>query len=116
MSSSRATRPRSRCWPISRGADLLVHEAMLEAALPALMARIGNGSDKLMAHWLRSHSFAHDAAETATRAGVKRLALSHLIPSDDPGYGRSDWQAAVRAAWSGPLTVGADGIKIDLTP
>jgi len=64
----------------ARGADLLIHEAMLESALPALMARIGNGSDKLMAHWLRSHTFAHDAAKTATAAGVKRLALSHLIP------------------------------------
>jgi ribonuclease BN (tRNA processing enzyme) len=96
------------------GADLLIHEAMLENALPALMERIGNGSDKLMAHWLRSHTFAHDAAKTATNAGVKRLALSHLIPSDDPTYGPKDWQDACVDHWSGELIVGHDGIKIEL--
>lgn len=108
------TAPIAALEGFARGADLLIHEAMLESALPALMARIGNGSDKLMAHWLRSHTFAHDAAKTATNAGVKRLALSHLIPSDDPDYGVQDWQDAVADHWAGPLIVGHDGIKIAL--
>ncbi|MEO9896779.1 MAG: MBL fold metallo-hydrolase [Paracoccaceae bacterium] len=108
------TAPIARLADFARGADVLVHEAMLESALPALMARIGNGSDKLMAHWLRSHSFAHDAARTAKNAGVKRLALSHLIPSDDPTYGIQDWQDAVAPEWDGPLIVGHDGVKFDL--
>lgn len=108
------TAPIAALEDFARGADLLIHEAMLEAALPALMARIGNGSDKLMAHWLRSHTFAHDAAKTATNAGVKRLALSHLIPSDDPAYGERDWQGAVAAHWDGPLIIGYDGIRITL--
>ena len=96
------------------GADLLVHEAMLESALPALIARVGNGSEKLMEHLLRSHTFAHDAAITATNAGVKRLALSHLIPSDDPSYGLKDWEEACADHYEGELIVGQDGIKIDL--
>ena len=96
------------------GADLLVHEAMLESALPALIARVGNGSEKLMEHLLRSHTFAHDAAITATNAGVKRLALSHLIPSDDPSYGLKDWEEACAGHYKGELIVGQDGIKIDL--
>ena len=108
------TAPITALEDFARGADLLIHEAMLESALPALMKRVGNGSDKLMAHWLRSHTFAHDAARTATNAGVKRLALSHLIPSDDPDYGPSDWQDAVADHWSGPLIVGHDGVRIDL--
>ncbi len=98
----------------ARDADLLIHEAMLESALPALMERIGNGSDKLMAHWLRSHSFAHDAAITARQAGVRQLALSHLIPSDDPTYGEQDWKDAVAGHWDGPLIIGQDGLKIVL--
>ncbi|MDB4198672.1 MBL fold metallo-hydrolase [Ascidiaceihabitans sp.] len=98
----------------ARGADLLIHEAMLESALPSLLKRIGNGSDKLMAHWLRSHTFAHDAAKTAAKAGVKRLALSHLIPSDDPTYGPKDWQKACAGHWDGELIVGHDGIRIEL--
>lgn len=108
------TAPFTALEDFARGADLLVHEAMLEAALPALLARIGNGGDKLMAHWLRSHTFAHDAAITATNAGVKRLALSHLIPSDDPNYGPTDWQEAVAEHWKGPLIVGHDGVRIEL--
>lgn len=98
----------------ARGADLLIHEAMLEASLPALMARVGNGSDKLMAHFFQSHTAAHDAAIIATNAGVKRLALSHLIPSDDPAYGDADWKEAVADHWRGPLIIGQDGIKIIL--
>ena len=98
----------------ARGADLLIHEAMLESALPALMARIGNGSEKLMEHLLRSHTFAHDAAITAANAGAKRLALSHLIPSDDPDYGLKDWEEACAGHYEGELIVGQDGIKIDL--
>ncbi len=108
------TAPIEALTDFARGADLLIHEAMLESALPALMERVGNGSDKLMAHWLRSHTFAHDAAKTATHAGVKRLALSHLIPSDDPSYGPKDWQDACADHWSGDLIVGHDGIKIEL--
>lgn len=108
------TAPIKALEDFARGADLLIHEAMLESALPSLMERIGNGSDKLMAHWLRSHTFAHDAAKTATNAGVKRLALSHLIPSDDPTYGPKDWQDACADHWSGELIVGHDGIKIEL--
>lgn len=108
------TAPIEALEDFARGADLLIHEAMLEAALPALMARVGNGSDKLMTHWLRSHTFAHDAARIATKAGVRRLALSHLIPSDDPDYGVKDWQDAVAGHWDGPLVVGHDGIRIGL--
>ena len=108
------TAPIKALEDFARGADLLIHEAMLESALPSLMERIGNGSDKLMAHWLRSHTFAHDAAKTATNAGVKQLALSHLIPSDDPTYDPKDWQDACAAHWSGELIVGRDGIKIEL--
>lgn len=98
----------------AKGADLLVHEAMLAAGLAALMARIGNGDGRLMQHWLRSHAMAADAARTATEAGVKALALHHLIPSDDPAFGPEDWRRAVAPHWTGPLHVGRDGLRIAL--
>ncbi|MGQ7843791.1 MBL fold metallo-hydrolase [Granulosicoccus sp. 3-233] len=108
------TAPITALEDFARDADLLVHEAMLESALPALLERVGNGSDKLMEHWLRSHTFAHDAARTASNAGVRQLALSHLIPSDDPDYGEQDWKNAVADHWDGALHVGTDGLRIDL--
>lgn len=108
------TAPIAALEDFARGADLLIHEAMPESALPALMARIGDGSDRLMARWLRSHTFAHDAARTAANAGVKALALSHLIPADDPSYTERHWREAVDGIWDGALTVGRDGSRIEL--
>lgn len=98
----------------ARGADLLIHEAMLEAALPALFKRIGNSDDRLRVHWMRSHTLAQDAGRIASDAGVRALALNHLIPSDDPAYGLVQWQAALEPTWSGVLHVGRDGLRIDL--
>lgn len=108
------TAPLPALIEFATGADLLVHEAMLESALPALLKRIGNGSDKLMTHWMASHSFAHDAAKTAASAQVKALALNHLIPSDDPAYTQSNWREAVKPHWDGLLFVGHDGLRIPL--
>ena len=108
------TAPNPSLADFAAGADLLIHEAMLEPALGPLLARIGNGDGRLMQHWLRSHTLAHDAALTAASAGVKALALHHLIPSDDPAYGPADWQAAVAPHYSGALHVGQDGLVIAL--
>lgn len=108
------TAPLKALEDFACGADVLVHEAMLAAALPALFARVGNGSEKLMEHFLRAHTHAHEAAQTATKAGVRHLALTHLIPADDPDYDATDWQAAVAEHWDGTLTVGRDGVKIPL--
>lgn len=98
----------------ARGADLLIHEAMLAEGLEALLKRIGNGDDRLMHHWLRAHTLASDAARVAAAAGVGALALHHLIPSDDPGFGPADWQRAVAPHFAGNLHVGRDGLRIDL--
>lgn len=98
----------------AQGADLLVHEAMLAQGLAALQKRVGNGDDRLMKHWLRAHTLAEDAARTARSAGVKALALHHLIPSDDPGFGPADWHRACAPHWSGPLHIGHDGQRIYL--
>ena len=98
----------------ARGADLLIHESMLAEGLAALQQRIGNGDDRLMRHWLRSHTLAEDVARTAQSAGVKALALHHLIPSDDPAFGPADWHRACAPHWTGPLHVGHDGLRISL--
>lgn len=98
----------------AENADLLIHEAMLEDALEALFKRIGNTDDRLMKHWLRSHTMAPDAGKIAKAAKVKALALNHLIPSDDPSFTDEDWQQAVNQHWDGPLYVGKDGMRIIL--
>lgn len=94
------------------GADLLVAEAILLPAVDALVARVGNGDDRLKRHILRSHLPAAEAGRLATEARVGALALHHLIPADDPAFGEADWEAAVRETWAGPLFVGRDGLRV----
>lgn len=98
----------------ARAADLLIHEAILEDAIEALIRRVGNADDRLRTHLVRSHSFAPEAAKIATMAGVKALAVHHMIPSDDPSYTEEHWLAAVRPHWSGPFHMGRDGLRIEL--
>lgn len=97
----------------ARGADILVHEAMLEEGVERLVARTGNGA-RLREHLFASHSLAGDAGRIASDAGVRRLVLNHLIPADDPEIGEADWAAAVRKTWSGGLTIARDGLVVQL--
>ncbi|CCV13092.1 MBL fold metallo-hydrolase [Mesorhizobium sp. STM 4661] len=97
----------------ARGADILVHEAMLEQGIERLVVRTANGA-RLREHLLASHSFAEEAGRIASDAGVKRLVLNHLIPADDPEIGEADWIAAVRKTWSGDLTIARDGLVVGL--
>lgn len=98
----------------AKGADLLIHEAMLGDALEALCRRVSNGDDRLMQHLLRSHTMAGDAGNIATQANVGALALHHLIPSDDPDFTNIDWENALKGHWAGPLHIGKDGMRVDL--
>lgn len=95
----------------ARRADILLHEAMLAEGVERLVARTGNGA-RLREHLMASHSLAGEAGTIATLAGVGRLVLNHLIPADDPEIGEANWVEAVRKTWSGPLTIGRDGLVV----
>jgi ribonuclease BN (tRNA processing enzyme) len=98
----------------AKGAEILVHEAMLEQGVERLVAKTGNGA-RLKEHLLASHSFAEEAGRIASDAGVKRLVLNHLIPADDAEIGEADWVAAVRKTWAGDLTIARDGLVVELS-
>ncbi|UDL91276.1 MBL fold metallo-hydrolase [Mesorhizobium sp. PAMC28654] len=97
----------------AEGADILVHEAMLEEGIERLVAKTGNGA-RLKEHLLASHSFAEEAGRIASDAGIGRLVLNHLIPADDAEIGEADWAAAVRKTWAGDLTIARDGLVVGL--
>ena len=108
------TAPIDAMIGFAKDTDLLVHEAMLSAGIDALCKRVGNGDDRLRVHLERSHSPAAEVAKIATAAGVKQLALNHLIPSDDPDFTLNDWHAEIEPHYSGHLFVGTDGMTIPL--
>jgi ribonuclease BN (tRNA processing enzyme) len=97
----------------ARGADILVHEAMLEEGVDRLVARTGNGA-RLKQHLFACHTLAADAGRIAASAGAGHLVLNHLIPADDPGIADSHWVAAVRKSWQGALTIGRDGLVVPI--
>ena len=98
----------------ARGADLLIHEAMLANAIECLAARAGSRGDKLQEHLLGTHIRAEHAARIASAAGVGAQAIHHLIPADDPACTDTRWRGAVRPHWNGQLHVGTDETTISL--
>ncbi|WP_157016972.1 MBL fold metallo-hydrolase [Mesorhizobium xinjiangense] len=107
------TAPHPPLCAFAQGADILVHEAMLEQGIDRLVSRTANGA-RLKEHLMASHSLAADVGRIAKDAAVGHLVLNHLIPADDPEIGVDDWIDAVRPAWDGPLTVGSDGLVVPL--
>jgi ribonuclease Z len=53
------------------------------------------------------HSTVEQAAQTATRAGVKTLVLTHYVPPMAPGDEEA-WRALAAAHFSGPIVLGDD--------
>jgi ribonuclease BN (tRNA processing enzyme) len=95
------------------GSDLLIHEAMLPEGIEVILQKTGGG-EKLRAHLNASHTNVDDVARIAKAAGVKKLALNHLVPVDDPRFSHADWLARVARVWDGPTIVGKDGLEIAL--
>ena len=92
------TRPSERTVEISRGADVLVHEATFGDEDAARAVETG-------------HSTAREAAAVAASAGVRRLVLTHFSArySRDP----SDLDREAKEVFSN-VTIGRDGMEIDV--
>jgi ribonuclease BN (tRNA processing enzyme) len=58
------------------------------------------------------HLIPSEAGEAATRAGAKRLVLTHFYPECD----RADIEAQCRKTWQGPLTLAEDLMRIEISP
>jgi ribonuclease BN (tRNA processing enzyme) len=99
--------------PFAERADVLVHEAMYGPGVDALVARVANGR-RLKEHLIASHTLVEDAGRIASAAGVGRLVLNHLIPADDPAVTPAHWERAARTTWNGALTIGADGLVVEI--
>ena len=75
----------------TKGADLLVHEVLLESGVDALCASLGVTDGRLKHHLMRSHTTAPDVGLIAKRAGVKALAVNHFVPGADPTITDANW-------------------------
>lgn len=59
------------------------------------------------------HSSVEQAAQTAARAGVACLVLTHYVPAPAPGT-EAEWVAGASAFFSGRIVAGGDLTSIDL--
>lgn len=86
------TRPCDNLLSRARGADILVHEALYP----------GYGIPEY-------HTSSRDVGQVATRAGVQKLVLTHLIP----GHLRDDvWLRDVEPTFAGEVVVGRDLMRV----
>jgi ribonuclease BN (tRNA processing enzyme) len=102
------TRPSEALIELARGADVLVHEAMLPSALAAITD--GN-APRLMDHLLRSHTTTEELGRVAAAAGVGTVVLSHLVPAL-PTITDAMWIEGVRRHYRGRIIVGRDMMEI----
>jgi ribonuclease Z len=59
------------------------------------------------------HSTVEQAGQTATRAGVKTLMLTHYVPPLQPGQ-EDEWRALAAAHFDGQIVLGDDLTKVSL--
>ena len=105
------TRPVESLILLARDADVLVHEAMLPDRVAQSVQELPN-REALASSIISHHTSAEDAGRVAAAAGVKMLVLSHLIPAEEPAVPDSEWLAAARRHYDGPIIVGRDLMEI----
>ena len=59
------------------------------------------------------HSTVEQAAQTATKAGVKTLVLTHYVPSIAPGQ-EDEWRSIAAAHFSGDIILGDDLTSVSI--
>ncbi len=105
------TAPSENLVRLATGCDLLLHEA-IDLSSVAASYRHPTSQDLAasMGHHRRAHTTPEDAGRIATTAGVRTLALHHLVPAGAPDVA---WQRAA-TTFTGELLVPADGETIDV--
>ena len=89
------------------GADALVHTVIRKDIIANLpMQRIKDTLDY--------HSSPEEAAQTATRAGVGTLVLTHYVPPIPAGGDGADWRALAAQHFSGRVELGDDLHRITI--
>lgn len=93
---------------LASGAGALVHTVIRKDLIDAMpMQRIRDICDY--------HSSVEQAAETATRAGVGILILTHYVPAIAPGK-EDEWRALAATAFDRQIELGDDLHRVEVHP
>lgn len=102
------TAPSEALIELARGADVLVHEAMLLSAIDRI---VDSNTRTLREHLLKSHTTTEQLGRVAAAAGVGTVVLTHLVPAF-PDIADAMWEAGVRRHFTGKVIVGRDLMEI----
>jgi ribonuclease Z len=103
----------------AKGCDLVVHEVLsdtLVGAAAQAMARGGNARlGAMLTDTLDYHTFPRDVFALAAEAGVRAVALTHLVPAVPAAQAEAVFTQG-RDLFAGEIHVGADGMHFTLPP
>ena len=88
------------------GAQALVHTVIRKDIIETMPVQ-------RMIDTLDYHSSPEEAAQTAARAGMETLILTHYVPGFPPGGG-ADWRELAAAHFGGVIEVGDDLHRVDV--
>ena len=94
------TRPCAGVDELAAGAGVYVQSVLRQDLIAA-------NPNAMLRDILDYHSSVEDAAQTAARAGVGTLALTHMIPGPSPDQ-YDEWRAQAAAHFSGTVVIGDD--------
>lgn len=105
-----------RMTEAARGCDVLIHEAIDVETIrrgQAMVQRTDPRRAALIEDLLDYHTPTLDLARIAQEAGVKKLVITHLIPSIAPSDApEKNFIRGMSEIYSGPIVVGRDLMKI----
>jgi ribonuclease Z len=112
------TRRSASLAAAAAGVEVLVHEALA----PQLVALLNQGAQaagranlaKITADIVDYHTTPVEAAEIAREAGARHLLLYHIVPPLPLPPLEEVFLEGVAEAWSGPVTLGRDGLLLSL--
>jgi ribonuclease Z len=89
------------------GADALVHTTIRKDIIETIPLQ-------RMRDTLDYHSSPAESAQTAARAGVGILVLTHYVPAIPTGTAGDDWRELAAAHFTGRVEIGDDLHRIDV--
>jgi len=100
----------------ARGADILVHDTMNKDMVQRGMAAIKESNPRMAAmgeEMMEYHADRMEVAKIAQEAGVKKLVLTHLVPSIPPEEGIENlFTQGMSDVYAGEIITGRDGMRI----
>ena len=98
---------------LASGADILVHEVVNVDGVDAAVKATDPGNEALKRHIIEAHTPIEEVGQVAAEAGVKKLVLTHFVPTGQPAFDKPElWIQGVRKHYKGEVVVGEDLLEI----